>query len=139
MQATNYIGFNNQVCQCEFATGTVSGEEVLVLKQTANSTTSITNVVENIVSGLLVGPLYGKDATKLRVFEFYSPTLKPLVVWQEVTFAGVAKREPRRTIVQKLGEFIRPTEQPYVVWAPQWGAVLPSLEAQLASLDPALV
>ena len=139
MQTVNYIGINNQVCQCEFVTGTVNGGEVLVLKQTPNSTTSITNMVESIVSALLSGPLNNMDATKLRVFEFYSPSIKPLIVWQEVVFSGVAKREPRRTILEKLVEFIRPTEQPYVVWAPQWAPVSPALATQLALIDPALV
>lgn len=139
MQVTNYIGFNNQVCQCEFVSGTVNGDEVLVLKQTANSKTSITNMVENIVSGLLAGDLNGIDATKLRVFEFYSPSVTPLVSWQEVTFAGVARRSPRKTILQRLVEFVRPTEQPFVVWHPAWSAVPNGLQVQLAGLDPALV
>lgn len=139
MQVTNYIGFNNQVCQCEFVSGTVNGVEVLVLKQTANSKTSITNMIENIVSGLLASDLNDIDATNLRVFEFYPPGIAPQVSWQEVTFGGVARRSPRKTILQRLVEFVRPTEQPFVVWNPAWSGVPTGLQIQLAGLDPALV
>lgn len=55
MQTTNYIGFGNLVCQCGYVTGNINGDEVLILKQTNGSKTTITNVVENIVSGLLAG------------------------------------------------------------------------------------
>lgn len=139
MQPTSYIGFSNQVCQCEYVDGKVNGEHVLILKQTANSKTSITNMVEHIVSGLLAGPLNSVDARKLRVFEFYSPSLAPLVSWQEVTFSGVERRSPRKTIIQQLIEYVRPTEQPFVVWQPAWNPVSQQLQSQLAALDQALI
>jgi hypothetical protein len=107
MQTINYIGFGNLVCQCDYVTGNINGNEVLILKQTNGSKTTITNVVENIMSGLLAGPLSNVDATKLRVFEFYSPSLRPSVVWQEVNFAGAARRSPRRSIIQQVIEYFK--------------------------------
>ena len=135
MKTVHYIGFDNRICSCEYATGTIDGRPCLVVKQTSNSTTSITNKIEDIVSQLLATDLFGIDATQLRVFEFYPPELNPLAVWHEVGFEGVQKRNPRKTIVQKLVELVSPTEQPYVVWNPGWNGVRPELQQQLAKIQ----
>ena len=137
MKTHTYIGFTGSLCTCGYVLGDIDGVPHLVLKQLQGSATSITNLVETIVSQLLSGDLFGIDATKVRVFEFYPATMKPLVSWQEVSFE-IAKREPRRTIVESIIEVFKPTEQPYVAWKPQWNPVPISLQQRLSELDPAL-
>jgi hypothetical protein len=138
MKTASYIGFNNDICTCGYVFDTINGVPCLVLKQMPGSKTAITLLVEDIVNQLLRGDLLGVDATKMRVFEFYPPSINPLVNWQEVTFK-VAKREPRKTIVESIVEFFKPMEQPYVVWNPSWNPIGGPLQQKLSALDPALV
>ena len=135
MTPWKYLGINNQPCTCEYILGNVNGKEVLVIKELPGATTSITNLLEHIVSSLLTGPLLGTDASKLRFFEFHSPTTAPLNVWLEVVFT-VAKREPRLNFREKLKEYFHPTVKPYVVWNPVWQTVPIPLQAQLVAIDP---
>lgn len=134
MKKLHYIGFSNQVCSCRYKTVTIDGRLCLVIQQTEDSTTSITNTIETLVSQILATDLLGMDPTDLRVFEHYPASLKPIVEWQEVTFEGNQKRKPRRTIVQALMELVSPTEQPYVVWNPNWYQVSTAMQAKLAAL-----
>lgn len=138
MKTHQYIGFNNNLCTCGYVYREIDGVPHLVLKQLPGSTTSITNLVETIVSQLLAHDIFGVDATKLRVFEFYPASMTPLVEWQEVKFKHVAKRQPRKTIAQSIVEFFQPTEQPFVVWNPEWYPVHVDLQKRLSQLDPEL-
>lgn len=138
MKIHNYIGFDGNLCTCGYVYRDIDGVPHLVLKQLPGSTTSITNLVETIVSQLLAHDIFGVDATKLRVFEFYPASMTPLVEWQEVKFEHVAKRQPRKTIVQSIVEIFKPTEQPFVVWNPEWHRVEAALQQRLSQLDPAL-
>jgi len=135
----NYIGFNNQLCTCGYVIGNIDGIPVLVVVQFKESTTSITNMIETIVSQLLASALLGVNAHQLRVFEFYSPSMNPLIVWQEVKFGEVALRKPRKTIVESISEWFKPTEQPFVAWIPDWYGVPTRLAERLSALNPALV
>jgi hypothetical protein len=101
------------------------------------STTSITNLVGTIVTQLLARDLFGTDATKMRVFEFYPQSMVPLASWQEVTFK-VAQRKPRRTIVESIIEMFKATEQPCVVWDPECNAITESQKQKLSVMDVAL-
>lgn len=133
MKKMHYIGFLNQVCSCGYKTVTIDGRLCLIVQQTPDSTTSITNTIETIVSQILATDLLGTDPAELRVFEHYPASMKPIVEWQEVTFEGKDKRKPRRTIVQALMELVSPSQQPYVVWNPDWHQVSPSMQVKLAA------
>jgi hypothetical protein len=133
MKKLHYIGFSNQVCSCGYKTVTIDGRLCLIIQQTQDSTTSITNTIETLVSQILATDLLGTDPAELRVFEHYPANMKPIVEWQEVTFEEKHKRKPRRTIVQALVDLVSPTEQPYVVWHPNWYGVSASMQAKLAA------
>ena len=138
MKTHSYIGFNGNLCTCGYALNDIDSVPHLVLKQLQGSSTSITNLVETIVTQLLAGDLFGVDARRLRVFEFYPASMKPVVSWQEVSFQ-VAKREPRITIAESIIELFKASEQPYVVWKPEWHPVPATLQQRLSLLDPALL
>lgn len=136
LKKQKYIGFNNDVCECEYLVGTVGNDQVLIIKQLDLQYTSITNCIETIVSSLLAGDLFGSDPASMRIFEFYPKSLEPLIGWQAVHFGDSGKRQPRMSFLEKIKDYFSPTEQPYYVDKPSWNPITPEYQAKLVALAP---
>lgn len=106
MKKLEYLGFNNQTCECEYEITTINGECILVIKQTSNSTTSITNVIGTIVSKILASDLFGKNPENIRVFEYYPPSGSPIQVWNEVKFNNTYEMHPNLSFIDKLKQLL---------------------------------
>jgi hypothetical protein len=93
MDKVIYTGFSGQRCACNLATIPSNvlpgGAAAFVFTQTHESTTSVTNCVEQISSVVLRTLAANTHPKQLRFFEYYPPASQPLIVWQEVTFAGI--------------------------------------------------
>ena len=113
------------MCECEYGITTINGECVLVIKQTSNSTTSITNVFETIVSKILASDLFGKNPENIRIFEYYPPSLAPIQVWQEVKFKNAYEIHPNMSLIDKLKQLLvtRKNASCWAVDSPVWSLI----------------
>lgn len=137
MKTLSYPGFTNKPCSCQYAIGALNGKPAVVFVQGPLSQTSITNQIEAIVSKLLAADLRGTRPDDVRFFEYYSPQLQPLRVWQEVTFEKQTQLKSRASLFTKLLEAIREEKDPGAFWrvdSPQWQPVHESDRVQLEKL-----
>lgn len=116
----------DQTCECEYQITTFNNDNILVIKQTHNSTTSITNKIETIVSKILTSDLSGKHPDNIRIFEYYPLCLNPLEQWQEVKFKNAYEIDSNISLIDTFKQlFVR--RQKATNWAvcdPVWSLVL---------------
>lgn len=125
MKKLEYLGFTNKLCECEYGISTINGENILIIKQTLNSKTSITNVIETIVSNILAKDLFGKNPENIRIFEHYPATLDNPQVWQEVKFKKTYEMYPDMSFIDKLKQLllVQGKERYWAVDDPDWSSV----------------
>lgn len=120
MKTLHYQGFSKP-CTCQYDIVDVNGKSCVLLVQGPLINTSITNMVEVLVSRILCHDLAGTNPSDIRVFEYYSPSLKPLRVWQEVFFEEHFQIKEDRGLLAKLLEAVVGTSE-----TPTWGVDKPS-------------
>lgn len=125
MKVLEYVGFSNNVCKCQYAIGEEGGKTVVVFVQGPLTFTSITNMIEVLASRILCSDLAGTDPATVRFFEYYPPALKPLRVWQEVSFEEHNEVREEKGLVAKLLQVVTgPGEvKAWTVDKPVWRAI----------------
>lgn len=139
LQSLSYRGFDGGVCYCDYRliqSGVLPGGlPAIVFVQSADMTTSITNRIEAITSKALETFLCGTLPKKVRVFEFYPASLKPIVDWQEVTFSQVFGCSVERGFLSSWLYKLRGSQPDFwSVASPSWHSVGSEVKMRLAKL-----
>ena len=98
-------------------------------------------MIEIIVNKILDTDLIGTNPSEIKIYEFYSPRLKPLAVWQQVMFEEVYTKKTNEGLVNKILKLFRIYSQ-VEMWnvnKPSWSSVSKPMQDILTKLDGGLI